>query len=77
MIYQVVYPNIFLYTAFSFSLATLCAALSETLELAREDFIVLCYQKHLDEHLLRLFIFLERNLNEALSIQRLCYSSPL
>ena len=74
MIYQVVYPNIFLYSLLFFPRYPF--ALSETLELAREDFIVLCYRKHLDEHLLRLFIFLERNLNEALSIQRLCYSSP-
>ena len=51
-------------------------ALSETLELARDGFIVLCYRKCLDEYLLRLFIFLERNLSEALSIQRLCYSPP-
>lgn len=51
-------------------------ALSETLELARYSFIVLCYRKCLDEHLLCLFIFLERDLSEALSIQRLCYSPP-
>ncbi len=50
--------------------------LSETLELARDCFIVLCYRKRFNKHFLRFFVLLESDLSEALSIQRFCYKSP-